>query len=143
MSYPKRIIATLLHNSVAQTYAEAILEWSYTGICHSRGGDCQLCGKANLIYIFTIRNHKNQRDLEVGSECIHNYNIAGSIDVAADRKHLERTRRMEHDLSLLEQAARSNRWIAEHLASLRAKVQHYGRLTKRQRKIVKQSRSNL
>lgn len=133
--YAEQIQAQLVAWSKAANYEEAVLEWRYTGNHHANGGQCELCGNTNLIYMFEIANEHTRQHHWLGSECIENYRIAGHFLVGEHRKQMEKRRKLEADTRLLEEAAKHSPWVAKNLADLNKKLRKYGSLTPKVRAI--------
>jgi hypothetical protein len=142
--YLNRINQTLLDHSTVAIFAEAVLEWSYQGKNRTitlEDGHCELCGNTNLIYLFTIVNAKNNAILEVGSECINNYNINGARWAERDKTDMQKAVKKGKDLALLTQAALVSPWIADKLEGWTDGIQRYGKLTPKQMQVVKKALS--
>ena len=79
-SYDMTIIGSILARSSSKVYDEAKKEWAFTGNVNDYGPlkdqkpqqKCQLCGHP-IRYGYLLKNSKNNKDVEVGSECIDNY----------------------------------------------------------------------
>lgn len=136
-TYTQQIERQLVSWSVADDYETAVREWRYSGRCHAQGGQCELCGNTNLVYLFEIESSTGQQPHWLGSECIENYRIAGAAGVSADRSRMEKQRRLEQDLALLTQAAERNSWVRRNLTDLERKLRKYGSLTPKVRAICK------
>lgn len=75
-AYVKNLIMTVINNSEADNWDEAVMEWEIFDCeedesCSER---C-ICGKENIKYLYTIRNVYNGRLLfPIGSSCIKKFN---------------------------------------------------------------------
>lgn len=60
MSYKERLIATVIDNSVSNYWDTAVLEWEITGWDEANSGESYscICGKEDIIKLFTITNYK-------------------------------------------------------------------------------------
>lgn len=90
--YESAVIQNILRHSHSKDYREAIREWSFEGevIDHGelnnqmgKGAHCQACGH-RIRYGYIINNKKNHKKMEIGSECIGNYEgiSPGRLDTA-------------------------------------------------------------
>ncbi len=64
--------------SHANRWSRAVEEWQVVGMEEDAQaeGIC-VCGKTGLVYLFTIRNHLNQRTLfPIGSSCVNLFEVA-------------------------------------------------------------------
>lgn len=87
MAARKKMIETIIKNSIADRFEEAALEWDVTK-CTTGDGEC-ICGQKHLQYLFTIRNRKNGIELyPVGSECIKKFNNEHAIETAMRMQEL-------------------------------------------------------
>lgn len=72
----KRLIDTVISNSVSNTWKDAVTEWEIID-CeedNTYSGEC-ICGKENLKYLYTIENTINGNQLyPIGSTCINKFN---------------------------------------------------------------------
>lgn len=64
----------LIEDSESNVLNEAILEWVYDSYRQSKykDGIC-ICGKTNLVHIFTIKNQTNGTELDIGKDCNTNF----------------------------------------------------------------------
>lgn len=62
-------------NSVAAHFYDAVHEWAVVAV--EEHPDCEgecVCGQQNLLYMYTIYNSKNQKELSyIGSQCVHHF----------------------------------------------------------------------
>jgi hypothetical protein len=71
----KRVIED---NSVAAHFSVAVHEWAVVSVEEhpDSQGEC-LCGQQNLLYMYTIRNSRNQETLTyIGSKCVEHFERA-------------------------------------------------------------------
>ncbi|EAE2452578.1 hypothetical protein E1I06_13900 [Listeria monocytogenes] len=75
-SYFENLIGTVIDNSVSNTWDSALLEWEIEDVIEAQENDFScVCGKENIRYLFTIRNHENGSILfPIGSSCIKKFN---------------------------------------------------------------------
>jgi len=69
--------AAVLAASRAKRWSQAVQEWHVIGVEEDpqSEGVC-VCGKTGLTYLFTIRNHLNQRALfPIGSSCVNLFGV--------------------------------------------------------------------
>ena len=76
---------------------------------------CDLCGEAHLKFVFVIKSKTNNKELIVGSRCVHNYihvDLANAIVKSLDAKfERERLRLMIPDVYLPE----GKEWLVNHV----------------------------
>lgn len=78
--YENSVISSVLGHSVSKDYDKAKLEWGFTGDVNDYGPlkdqkpvkKCQLCGHP-IRFGYILKNSKNNKKVEVGSECVCNY----------------------------------------------------------------------
>src|SRR5262245_43503013 len=78
-TYPERVREHILPLSVADTLPKARGEWYFTGnvVDHEEAcATCELCGQEGLRYHFEICNDCTWEVLQVGSQCILQFNVA-------------------------------------------------------------------
>ena len=75
-SYQENLIRTVLDNSVNGYWDSAVYEWEIVDCVEDGVNDSTcICGKENIRYLFTIRNHHNGNELfPIGSTCIKKFN---------------------------------------------------------------------
>lgn len=107
-AYESSVINAVLGHSVSKDYDKAKMEWDFTGTVNDYGElklqkpvkKCQLCGHP-IRYGYILKNNKNGKKVEVGSECIENYvNITprkiNAIEKAKKDAINERKRAIKH-----------------------------------------------
>lgn len=65
----------VVRESVATRWADAVMEWEVVGVeyDHAQGGVC-VCGKTELVELFTIVNQRNgARLFPIGSVCVNKF----------------------------------------------------------------------
>jgi hypothetical protein len=106
MSYIERVCETIIPLSVSDDCKKALKEWYFTEntIDHLESTEeCELCGQDGLRYHFEICNSNNKNKLEVGSQCILQFDISVYSDGSlldkgeAKKKLSEHMRRMRYD----------------------------------------------
>ena len=78
-NYTQRVRESILPLSIAGTLPEAFEEWHFTGDTHDHEEPietCELCGQEGLRYHFEIENRHNHNSLQVGSQCILQFDVA-------------------------------------------------------------------
>lgn len=87
MSTRKAMIEAIIHNSVADKFEEAALEWDVMN-CTMGDGTC-VCGQKHLQYLFTIKNRHTGKTLyPIGSECIKKFNNENAMETALHMQEL-------------------------------------------------------
>ena len=73
--YTQNLKKCVIDASVAKDWESAVKEWDIVDCEEDEGcSSVCLCGKENLKYLFTIRNHKNGKILyPIGSTCIEKF----------------------------------------------------------------------
>ncbi|GAP05070.1 hypothetical protein [Fructobacillus tropaeoli] len=96
-NYVKQLIWTVIENSEASNWDEAVKEWSVVGFDTARNADGEcVCGQDNLYYLYTIRNDKNGNELSpIGSSCIKKFERE---DLNAKVETLEKQLKLLHAL---------------------------------------------
>ena len=91
MSYIDQFIETLVENSVANDYEEAIKEWTYQGDNKKLPNYC-ICGHPILINC-VVCNSLNRNELIIGNCCIRKFGV--------EREHWNKSRKnyLEYALS--------------------------------------------
>ncbi|MCD5348417.1 hypothetical protein [Agromyces sp. S2-1-8] len=71
------LVRAVIDDSVANTWADAVLEWEVDGLEEDpRGLGMCVCGQPNLVQLFTIRNTRNGNVLfPIGSKCVHQFEV--------------------------------------------------------------------
>lgn len=90
MSYKERLIETVINNSISKHWDSAVLEWEITGWDEASSGESYscICGKEDIIKLFTITNYNTNISLEpIGSKCIKRF---GRTDLMDETSALEK-----------------------------------------------------
>ncbi|WP_297437265.1 hypothetical protein [uncultured Clostridium sp.] len=74
--YFENLIKTIISNSCASNWEEAVEEWDIVDCKESIDNESEcICGKENIKYLFEIKNNKNNKSLRpIGSSCIEKFN---------------------------------------------------------------------
>lgn len=78
-NYTQRVRESILPLSIADTLPKAFDEWQFTGETQDHEEPietCELCGQEGLRYHFEIENKYNSNTLQVGSQCILQFDVA-------------------------------------------------------------------
>jgi hypothetical protein len=78
-TYTQRVLESILPLSIGDTLPKAFEEWQFTGSTtdHEEPCEtCQLCGQEGLRYHFEIENRYTRCTLQVGSQCILQFDLA-------------------------------------------------------------------
>lgn len=102
-SFSDRLVEIVLHNSVADNWKEAVLEWVVVDcrIDERRNHSC-VCGQEKLQYLYTIQNTDNSNILfPIGSSCIEKFK----------NKDLNKSAKIQKQLVLMKVALKEKRKI--------------------------------
>lgn len=81
--------SAVLDASVAKRWAQAVEEWQVVGVEEDpRGTGICVCGKTNLVYLYTIHNERTRETLfPIGSSCVNLFEVEElNVSVAVLRR---------------------------------------------------------
>lgn len=88
LKYDKQWVARIKRNLFASSeenhdIEKALSEWAYTGDAVVQPKSiCNICNQPELVYIFKIRNMKNDNILWIGSDCIRRFTLEDTKSIS-------------------------------------------------------------
>ena len=122
-AYDISVINAVLGMSVSKDYNQAKTEWNFTGDVVDHGfikdqkpvAKCNFCGHP-VRYGYILRNSKNSKKVEVGSECVENFmnvtlNVQNKMDLA--KKNIAKKQKADARKAVLAALNEANKVVDE------------------------------